>query len=46
MAMKYKSIATPLSGLLQSLKQPLAQQNDVASIQAIDKAVADIAAAK
>jgi aminopeptidase N len=46
MGMKYKSIATPISGLLQSLKQPLVQLNDRASVQAIDKAVADIAAAK
>ncbi len=44
MAIKYKSLATPLSNLLQSLKQPLTQQNDRASIQAIDKAVSDIAA--
>jgi aminopeptidase N len=46
MAMKYKSLATPLSNLLQNLKQPLAQQNDTASIRVIDQAVKDIAAAK
>ncbi len=46
MGMKYKSIAAPISTLLQNLKQPLAQQNDAASVQAIDQAVKGIGAAK
>lgn len=44
MGIKYKSLATPISGLLQSLKQPLSAQNDTASVQAIDAAVKEIAA--
>ncbi len=44
MGVKYNSLATPISGLLQSLKQPLSAQNDTASIQAIDAAVKEITA--
>jgi len=44
MGVKYKSLGSPLSGLLQSLKQPLSAQNDTASVQAIDAAVKEMTA--
>ena len=44
MGIKYKSLASPLAGLLQSLKQPLSAQNDTASVQAIDTAVKEMTA--
>ncbi|MEO8887408.1 MAG: M1 family metallopeptidase [Mucilaginibacter sp.] len=42
MGVKYKSLATAISGLLQSLKAPLTQHNDTASVQAIDEAVKEL----